>query len=239
MKGLRLPKIRLPSKSERGNTDNLPPSVKDTGRQSSRATPSLWRNPGVLLGLIVAAFVAVIVVGLYSLAVSNRLDNLARSTAALEARDVGDEISALLSGVEQRLVELEQRQQKMAATLNDAVMQSDLLAVIGSFNSELESIKERAVPAVAKSPQLSNRASTQAWTIHLATLSDMAAADKLISSAKAQGINVSMQPISVNDKEAYRLSIVGLPSREQAEKLSTEVQQRLKLTRKPWIAIEQ
>ena len=60
--------------------------------------------------------------------------------------------------------------------------------------------------------------------------------DKFITKAKSLGIDVQKAQITVNEKRMYRLSIPGLPSYNEAEKLAGDVQKKMALRQKPWIA---
>ena len=141
----------------------------------------------------------------------------------------------------QRITAIEDKQQNLNASLDQVVKREDLQAAVDKLNAQLQASQQKVTktaPTTTREtqPEATAPVSQGQWVIHLAALSDQGSVDKFIARAKSLGIDVQKEQITVNEKQMYRLSISGLASHDEAEKLAGEVQKKMALKQKPWIA---
>ncbi len=220
-----------------GGTEELPtkePSdTVDAFNLASRRPPR-GSNAGLVLGVL--AFVAM---GFYGFSLHKQIDALTKKMELLEARQPRDIDSTATAGFSRRIAELEQTQQQMGQTLNETVDRAELRAAIRDIDFDLAELKKKltalgaATTADIEPPQAEFNDSE--WVVHLVTLSDPNAADKIFSESRSLGVEVYKSEVTIDNKPMHRLSIKGLPTQQDAEELAATVQQRLALTRKPWI----
>ncbi|MDJ0956296.1 MAG: SPOR domain-containing protein [Arenicellales bacterium] len=255
-----LPKLRLPDKPRPKRADDTEilgrRPVEPTIHESHENTLS----PGLILGLLIAAIVGIVGLGLYSFRLSDQLYELNETVISIATQPTTaedspvTELSQRVGAIEdltqriaiedlmQRITAIEDKQQDLGASLDQVVKQEDLQAAVDKLNVRLQESQQKATPAAptttrkTKPEAAAPPVSTGQWTIHLAALSDEKAVDKFINKAKSLGIDVQKEQITVNEKQMYRLSIPGLASYDEAEKLADEVQKKMALRQKPWIA---
>lgn len=224
---------------ETGSADE--PRNGETGEATGYVSDRAMGQQRILVVSLVLGVLVLLAMGLYVLYLSKQIDDMAQQMALLETQQSKQDDSAVLSGLTQRIVGLEETQQQMTQALTGTAGQAELQAAIKEIELQLMELKTRpaeAAPAAAEKKVESPKPAPKdnGWVIHLATLSDPNVADKIITKAKTLGLDVRKSQVTVNDKQMYRLSIEGLSSRQHAEKLASKVQQQLALTRKPWIA---
>ncbi len=194
----------------------------------------------ILLGSLLLGVLGFLAMVLYGLSLSNQIDEIKQQVALLEAQQPQQDDSAVISGLPQRIARLEETQQQITKALSETAGQDELQVAIKQIELELVELKkssaESAAATAAKVESSKPAPKNTEWVIHLVTLADRNAVENIITKAKTLGIDVHKSKVTVNDKQMHRLSIMGLSSRQDAEKLATTVQQQLALTRKPWIA---
>ncbi len=200
-------------------------------------------RPRLLIGGVVLGVLGLLAVGLYGFNLSNRIDEVSQQVVLLQAQQSKQANADAIPGLTQRTVRLEETQRQMAEALSETASQAALQETRREIELELAKLKTKPAESVAatasnvETPKPTpNNADKPEWVIHLATLSDPIAADKIIAKAKSLGLDVYKSRVSVNDQQMHRLSIKGLSSRQDAEMLASKAQQQLALTRKPWIA---
>ena len=213
-----------------------------------------------MLGLLVAAIVGIAGLGLYSFRLSDQLYQLnetvtfmATQSSTTEDSSTVAELSQRIVAIEditqriamedlmQRITAIEDKQQNLSASLDQAAKSEDLQAAVDKLNARLRASQQRTTSTAPATTRKTEPEATAAvlqgqWVIHLAALSDEGAVDKFIAKAKSLGVDVQKEQITVNEKQMYRLSISGLASYDEAEKLAGEVQKKMALRQKPWIA---
>ena len=255
-----LPKLRLPDKPRPASADET--EIIDRGHvaTSIHENPVTTLNPGLILGLLVAALVGVVGLGLYSFRLSDQLYELNNAVTSMAMQAPANEVSttiadltqrvtviedltqqAAIEDLTQRITTIEDKQQAQGAALEERVKPDDLRAAVETLNARLQALQQKAATTTPAETQKTEPAtaapiSTGQWVVHLAALSDEGSVDKFINKAKSLGIEVQKEQITVNEKPMYRLSISGLASYAEAEELATDVQKKMALRQKPWIA---
>lgn len=251
MKERPIPKLRLPEKDaaetvETSVVSEKSPKESKGGGRDLYTEAQTAGNSNLQFGLLVLALLGVILLGLYSYSLSGRVEELTQIVDALQTDKVNQVESVLPTDLPERLAAVEQKQADMSATVGDMAKQSDLQAAVEELGARLADMQKQA--PVAPAPAAVERTDTEpaaasvdsaaagSWVVNLATLSDSDAVNKFISKASNLGFDVRAEQVAVNDKQMYRLSIPGIASYGEAEKLAVAVQQQLGLSQKPWIA---
>ena len=256
-----LPKLRLPDKTRSPRTDGEKEILQRRPAEPMiREDNQSALNPGLMLGLLIAAIVGIVGLGLYSFRLSDQIYQLNETVAFMatqpsttEDSSAVAELSQRITAIEdrtqriaaenlmQRIAGIEEQQQNLTASMGQVVKREDLQAAVDKLNARLRASQQRSTstaPATTRKtePEATATVPQGQWVIHLAALSNEGAVDKFIAKAKSLGVDVQKEQITVNEKQMYRLSISGLASYDEAEKLAGEVQKKMALRQKPWIA---
>ena len=242
------PRLKLPDKESTDTQETVAPSAStplNIEREESSGSSSLH------LGLIVLAILGVVGLALYSFSLSSRLEELTQvvNILATENTNQVEATSPVPSDLTERITALEQKQVDISMLLDDTVKKSEFRTAVDSFDTRLEGLQKTPASTATSQSAASTQPATQAsvetgtvpigqssWIVNLATLSDNAAVDKFIKKANSVGLVVQAEEVAVNDKLMYRLSIPGITSYEEAQKLAATAQTQLGLSQKPWIA---
>lgn len=241
MKERPVPKLQLPDKNtvETQETAPLNGGLPEEKVERNREISS--NGSSLQLGLLVLAVLAVIGLALYSFSLSSRLDEVTQIVDVLQTEQPNQVESTLPSDLTDRIAAVEQKQADMTLLLGDAVKQDVFRAAVEKFDSRLQGLQKKSQVAakIENTPAASIESvatGQPSWIVNLATLSDNNAVGKFIEKANDLGLDVRAEQVAVNDKQMYRLSIPGITSYEEAERLAATVQQQLGLSQKPWIA---
>ncbi len=224
---------------EKASVSGANPAAPDTRGPSKAAGSGV-----VQWGLLVFAVAGIVGFGFHTLELSERLERLEQSVSTWETRntnadDSSARISTAMSALTERLAAVENKQDAIAASVSTAATQTDLQAAVETVETRLRALKDRVSAATATQQTTATKpapAVRPTWVIHLATLSDVGAAEKFVARAKDLGIEIQREDVTVNERPMYRMSIVNIASYDQAEKLAARAQQQLRLAQKPWIA---
>lgn len=156
-------------------------------------------------------------------------------SATLETIAGKAELQAAVEDIKLELAELEARYAELATAKAAAEAKVEQPKAVAETPQAAAEALEPQAP-VAKEAATAAATGTSKWSVHLVTLSDSGAADKMIAKAKTLGLDVSRRVVSVSDKQMYRLSIKDIASRTDAEELAATAQDQLALKQKPWIA---
>ena len=255
-----LPKLRLPGKPRPQTADETEIFERRSVEPTIHEGHESVLGPGLMLGLLIAAIVGIVGLGFYSFRLSDQLYEL-NETVTFKATQTpaNEDVSAVadltkrvvaiedltqqiaIEDLTQRITAIEDKQQNLSASLEQLVKRDDLQAAVDKLNARIRASQQKVAPATPATdrktePEAATPAPTGQWVIHLAALSDEGAVDKFITKAKSMGIDVQKEQITVNEKRMYRLSIPGLASYDEAEKLAGNVQKKMALRQKPWIA---
>ncbi len=248
MKERLTPKLSPSATEATTDTEVTDVSSSDRADPAARARPSSTGGFNVvLMGMLIVALLGIVGFGLHSLSLRDRLGQLEQVLSVLRTRDTNAEddstrITAAVSGLNERMVAMENKHEAVAASVSAAATQRDLRAAVETLDARIRELRDIVASATATTKELKSAitepapGAQQAWAVHLATLSDPSAADKFVATAEELGINVQRETITVGDKTMYRMSIRDIVSYDDAEKLAAKAQQRMKLAQKPWIA---
>ena len=255
-----LPKLRLPDKPRPKRTEETEIFERRSVEPAIHEDHESVLSPGLMLGLLIAAIVGIAGLGLYSFRLSDQLYELNETVTSMATQtpanddtstveDLTERVVAIedltqqiaIEDLTQRITAIEDKQKNLSASLDQLVKRGDLQAEVDKLNARFQASQQKTAPTTPATtrktePEAATSASAGQWVIHLAALSDEGAVDKFITKAKSLGIDVQKEQITVNEKHMYRLSIPGLTSYDEAEKLAADVQKKMALRQKPWIA---
>jgi len=176
---------------------------------------------------------------IYSLQLRDQLNILKTSVESLRPQ-LANQNRAEVVELARRIDALEKDQGRISTALTQSSEQEDLRGAVERLRTEVTKLQQatdkfHGLPVRKQeiSPMISEKST---WVVHIMTVTDLNSASQFIARAKALGIKVDTQKTFVGAKEMYRLFVPGIKSPEAATKLASDLQKRLSLTKRPWIA---